>query len=173
MLNKFGHVTEKCPKFLEKWRLRSLNWILAALPGAKPWKGLSPHERKYYMTRRAFLSSKSNTCAREIGSNMLVKIFGKWVTKMKIAQNLWIRLTSKQFPTSRKVTAIQEWCRCVRLCVLEKFLLKDRSGHDIQKWPKFSETWRLRSLNRISAALPGAKPWKGLSRHERTVVHDS
>ena len=40
--------------------------ILAAAPGAERREGAQPHEFVLHMTRRAFLSSKSNTGAGEI-----------------------------------------------------------------------------------------------------------
>ena len=39
---------------------------MAALPGAERREGAQPHEFVLHMTRRAFLSSKSNTGAGEI-----------------------------------------------------------------------------------------------------------
>ena len=62
--------TPKSQNFDEKCSQASSSVFWAALPGAQPWKGLRPQDRKYYMTRRAFLSSKSNTCAGEIEIKM-------------------------------------------------------------------------------------------------------
>ena len=61
MTPKNGRIFEK-----KSDRFRGPNPILAALPGAHaPWRVHSP-KNVFHMTRRAFLSSKSNTGAWEI-----------------------------------------------------------------------------------------------------------
>ena len=95
--HRFGHDTAKWRRFSEKWRLRSLNCIWAALPGAKPWKGLRPNKATHYMTRRAFLALRVIQRQRKSSFNMLVKKWEELITKMKISQNLWIRFTPDQF----------------------------------------------------------------------------
>ena len=92
---------------------------------------------------------------------------------MDAAQNLWIRLTSKQFSRLEEGESYPGMVSFRPSMRFRKFLNTDRSAHGTEKWTKFSEKWRLGSLNQISAALPGAKPWKGLSPYARKVLHDS
>ena len=78
----------KMVKIFEKCRQRRAARILAALPGAQPWKGLRPIKARYYMTRRAFLALRVIQRQGKLSFNMLVKKWEKLMTKMKIPQNL-------------------------------------------------------------------------------------
>ena len=73
--------------------------------GLSPGKGFAPNKAIHYMTRRAFLALRVIQRQGKLSFNMLVKNWCQWCTKMKIFQNLWIRLISDQFSTSPDVKA--------------------------------------------------------------------
>ena len=86
------------------------------------------------MTRRAFLSSKSNTAARGIefqhACQKVRKIDDKNedCSKTVSSFDFW-----NNFPPSIRLRPIQECRSHVHLCVLEKSVLEDVSGHDAGK----------------------------------------
>ena len=55
--------------------------------GLSPGKGFAPNARMYYMTRRAFLSSRVIQAQGKFDSNMLVKNLESLVSKTKISEN--------------------------------------------------------------------------------------
>ena len=70
--------------------------------GLSPGKGFAPIKAIHHMTRRAFLAIRVIQRQGELSFNMLVKKWEKLMIKMKISQNLWIRLTSDQFFPNRE-----------------------------------------------------------------------
>ena len=81
----------------EKRQLHEWGPVLAALPGAERREGAQPHEFVLHMTRRAFLALRVIQAQGKFRSKGLVKNCGFWFRKMKISQNLWIRLRRDQF----------------------------------------------------------------------------
>ena len=94
--NRDFHEMSSFIEFSKKWSLVSSSSILAALPGAKPWKGLRP-QMIFHMARKAFLCSRVIQAQGKSRSRCVVKKLCKWFIKMKISQNLWIQLTPEQF----------------------------------------------------------------------------
>ena len=91
--------------FLEKCSLQASCSIWAALPGAQHLERCFAPKDVFHMTRRAFLALRVIQRHGKSSFNMLVKNWCKWCTKMKISQNLCIRLISDQFSTSPDVKA--------------------------------------------------------------------
>ena len=101
--------------------------------GRSPGKGFASNKATHYMTRRAFLGlrviqrqgNRVSTCLSKIGVNGLQKC-----RFLKISE--LVSLLSN-FPLSMRSRPIQECRSQVHLCVLEKSVLEDVSGHDAGK----------------------------------------
>ena len=80
---------------LHTWKLKHF-YFGRPCRGLSTWKGASPQERYIWLVE-PFLALRVIQAQRKSRSNGPVKNWCKWFRKMKIAQNLWVRLTSEQF----------------------------------------------------------------------------
>ena len=144
------------PKFSKKCSLQAICWIFSALPGAQHLKGVSPFPTaivRKHMTRRAFLALRVIQRQGKFDLEVLVKNWCKWLRKMKIARNLWVRLTSEQFSRLDQVTTYPDG-----FVVSVYALYKNpswRIGFCMR--PKFSKKCSLRAICWKFSALPEAQ----------------
>ena len=106
-----------CTKFSEKCSLQAILWFWAALPGAQHLERCFAFKIVFHMTRRAFLALRVIQRQGKSWSRVLVKNWCKWFTKMKIAQNLWIRFTPDQFldhPQVKSYPGMYSLCSSMR-----------------------------------------------------------
>ena len=105
--------------------MKILDWIHVNRPLNRFWRpcrGLARLERRvapssiFHMTRRAFLRSRVIQAQGKFDSKGLVKNWCKWITKMKISQNLCVQLTPEQFSPLREVkTYPGMWSLCLAM----------------------------------------------------------
>ena len=164
-------MTPKSEDFSRKRSLVSSRSIWAALPGAQHLERCFAPRREDYMTRRAFLALRVIQRHGQFTSNGLVKKWCKWFRKMKISQNQSVQLSPEQFSC---LDQLKSYPGMYSLCLSMRFrkssteiyvfawLNKHRDFHDFLIFLEFSEKWSLQAIWWFWAALPGAKPWKGL-----------
>ena len=119
------------------------------------------------MTRRAFLSSRVIQRQGKFDFKWRVKNWCKWVRKMKIAQNPWIRFTPEQFSRLAKVNSCPgKYSLCLYMR-FRKICTEERVRAWPRKWPRFRIAYLKIEANRILSALPGAQ------RLERRFAHEA
>ena len=132
--------------FPESRPLLQGNSFWAALPGAER-RDCAQHPRGWFhMTRRAFLSSRVIQRQEKLRSKGLVKNYGKWLTKMKISQNPWIRFTSKQFSHLRQG---KTYPGIHPLCLSMRFRKICTQGYVFMMTPKNWENQEIRENQRL------------------------
>ena len=81
-------MTPKMTEIFEKVPSATSRSNFGGPAGGSALERVSPASKKHYMTRMPFLSSRVIQRQGKLDSNRRVKNWCKWVTKMKIAQNL-------------------------------------------------------------------------------------
>ena len=112
------------------------------------------------MTCRAFLALRVIQRQGKSSFNMLVKNWCEWFTKMKIAQNLWVRLTSKQFSPLRLVKTYPGMHSVCQLHSLREI----PTGGCIFASPRiFRKSERSCNISENFRPCRGLSTWKGAS----------
>ena len=157
-------MTRKSIKFNEKWSLvRSMSILVGPAGGSLTLTVLSYSKWLVEPSQALGVIQAQG----KLSSNRRVKNWCKWVRKMTISQNPWIRLTSKQFSPLRGVKTYPEidlLCQSMRFRTIPLEECICWWPEKVENFMKSDHWW---ALCRFLWALQRAhSPWRGAESSE-------